>query len=138
MTGYWLAFNLYYQLQPTPASPGVVVSGWQIMLRDCYAARPFQIRINSGLSFMSTNLFSGIWIDVRTTDEFNAGHITGAAHIPYEEIAARISEVTSDKDATIHLYCRSGNRSGIAHQTLQAMGFKNAVNEGGYEALLQQ
>lgn len=79
-----------------------------------------------------------IWIDVRTADEFNAGHLEGATHIPYEEIAARISEVTTDKDATIHLYCRSGNRSGIAQQTLQAMGFKNAVNEGGYEALLQQ
>ncbi|MDO8342835.1 MAG: rhodanese-like domain-containing protein [Cellvibrio sp.] len=79
-----------------------------------------------------------IWIDVRTTDEFTAGHIEGAAHIPYEEIAARISEVTTDKNATIHLYCRSGNRSGIAQQTLHAMGFKNAVNKGGYEALLQQ
>lgn len=87
---------------------------------------------------MSTNPFSGLWIDVRTTDEFNAGHIEGAVHIPYEEIAARISEVTIDKDAIIHLYCRSGNRSGIAQQTLQAMGFKNAVNEGGYDALLQQ
>ncbi|AQT62214.1 MerR family transcriptional regulator [Cellvibrio mixtus] len=88
---------------------------------------------------MSTQILaSDIWIDVRTTEEFNAGHIEGAAHIPYEEIAARISEITTDKNATIHLYCRSGNRSGIAQQTLQAMGFKNAINEGGYEALLQQ
>lgn len=81
---------------------------------------------------------NAIWIDVRTTEEFTAGHIEGATHIPYEEIAARISEITTDKNATIHLYCRSGNRSGIAQQTLQAIGFKNAVNEGGYEALLQQ
>ncbi len=87
---------------------------------------------------MSTNYFTGTWIDVRTLDEFNAGHIAGAAHIPYEEIAVRIGEITTDKNAVIHLYCRSGNRSGIAQQTLQSMGFKNAVNEGGYEALLQQ
>lgn len=87
---------------------------------------------------MSTFTFAkDIWIDVRTADEFNAGHLQGAAHIPYEEIAARISEITTDKEATIHLYCRSGNRSGIAQQTLQTMGFKNAVNEGGYENLLQ-
>ncbi|MCE3252405.1 MAG: MerR family transcriptional regulator [Cellvibrio sp.] len=86
----------------------------------------------------SLTLANDIWIDVRTADEFNSGHLEGAAHVPYEEIAARISEVTTDKDATIHLYCRSGNRSGIAQQTLQAMGFKNAVNEGGYEALLQK
>lgn len=83
-------------------------------------------------------LANSIWIDVRTADEFNAGHIEGAAHIPYEEIALRISEITKDKDATIHLYCRSGNRSGIAQQILQSMGFTNAVNEGGYEMLIQQ
>jgi phage shock protein E len=87
---------------------------------------------------MSTNPFSGLWIDVRTTDEFNAGHIEGAVHIPYDEIALRIREVTADKNAVIHLYCRSGNRSGIAQQTLRAMGFNHAVNEGAYEALLQQ
>lgn len=90
------------------------------------------------LIMSSLTLANDIWIDVRTTDEFNSGHIEGAAHIPYEEIATRISEVTTDKNARIHLYCRSGNRSGIAQQTLQAMGFKNAVNEGGYESLLQQ
>jgi phage shock protein E len=88
---------------------------------------------------MSTTSFTnGIWIDVRTVDEFNTGHLEGAAHIPYEEIAARISEITTDKDATIHLYCRSGNRSGIAQQTLQMMGFKNTANEGGYEDILQK
>lgn len=94
----------------------------------------------TGLFLIMSNLThaNDIWIDVRTSDEFNAGHIAGAAHIPYEEIAARISEITADKNATIHLYCRSGNRSGIAQQTLQALGFKNAVNKGGYEALLQQ
>lgn len=78
------------------------------------------------------------WIDVRTLDEFNAGHIEGAAHIPYEEIALRIGEVTSDKNALIHLYCRSGNRSGIAQQMLLAHGFSNAVNEGGYEDLVRK
>lgn len=99
----------------------------------------YRFVITGLLLLMSTQILaSDIWIDVRTTEEFNAGHIEGAAHIPYEEIAARISEITTDKHATIHLYCRSGNRSGIAQQTLQAMGFKNAINEGGYEALLQQ
>jgi phage shock protein E len=81
------------------------------------------------------NSANDFWIDVRTADEFNAGHIDGSAHIPYEEIAQRIAEVTADKDARLHLYCRSGNRSGIAQQTLLALGFNNAINEGGYEDL---
>ncbi len=87
---------------------------------------------------MSNHSSDAFWIDVRTADEFNAGHIEGSAHIPYEEIALRIGEVTNDKQAQLHLYCRSGNRSGIAQQTLQAMGFTNTINEGGYEAILQR
>jgi phage shock protein E len=99
--------------------------------------------IASLLLIMSNSVFANetqnaIWIDVRTSDEFNAGHLQGAIHIPYEEIGARIGEVTTDKNTTIHLYCRSGNRSGIAQQTLQALGFSKAVNEGGYEDLKQK
>jgi len=103
------------------------------MLRNVF------LTLVSGLLLMST-LASGkeFWIDVRTTEEFNAGHLQAAVHIPYEEIASRIGEVTRDKDDVIHLYCRSGHRSGIALGTLQSIGFKNAVNEGGYEALLQK
>jgi phage shock protein E len=99
--------------------------------------------IASLLLIMSNSVFANetqnaIWIDVRTSDEFNAGHLQGAIHIPYEEIGARIGEVTTDKNTTIHLYCRSGNRSGIAQQTLQALGFSKALNEGGYEDLKQK
>lgn len=93
----------------------------------------------SGLLLMSQQVSANeYWIDVRTSDEFNAGHLQNSAHIPYEEIAARIGEVTNDKDAVIRLYCRSGRRSGVAMETLQSLGFKNAVNEGGYEDLLSK
>jgi phage shock protein E len=91
----------------------------------------------SGLLVMTNQVSAKeFWIDVRTAEEFNAGHLKAATHIPYEEIAARIGEVTSDKNDVIRLYCRSGRRSGVAMETLQAMGFKNATNEGGYEDLL--
>lgn len=101
--------------------------------------RAFHRLLGSILLMMSIQVMANnYWIDVRTTDEFNAGHIEGATHIPYEEIAQRIAEVTSDKNATINLYCRTGRRSGIAQETLQAMGFTNAVNQGGYEDLIKQ
>jgi len=73
------------------------------------------------------------WVDVRTAEEFGAGHVAGAANIPYEEIVDRIDEVTSDKDATIYLYCRSGRRSGIALEALKEAGYHNAVNVGGLD-----
>ncbi len=78
-----------------------------------------------------------IWIDVRTQEEWDSGHLEEAIHIPHEEIAARISEITSSKDATIHLYCRSGGRAGRAKSALEAIGFKNVVNDGGYEDIVK-
>jgi phage shock protein E len=73
-------------------------------------------------------------IDVRTAQEYDSGHIDGALNIPYDVIEARIAEVTTDKDREIVVYCGSGRRSGIALKTLTQMGYKQVVNEGGYEA----
>jgi phage shock protein E len=72
-----------------------------------------------------------IWIDVRSADEYAAGHVSPAANIPHTEIAARIGEITTDKDALIYLYCRSGRRSGVALDALEAAGYTNVVNVGG-------
>ena len=73
------------------------------------------------------------WIDVRTADEFSAGHVDGAVNIPYGEIIQRITEVTENKDELIYVYCRSGRRSGIAKDMLDEAGFIIVVNLGGLE-----
>jgi len=74
-----------------------------------------------------------IWVDVRSTEEYNTEHVTAAANIPYTEIGGRIGEVTGDKDALIYVYCRSGRRSGVAQNTLEEAGFTNVVNLGGLQ-----
>jgi len=74
------------------------------------------------------------WIDVRSAEEYQSGHVNEAVNIPYEEIGARIDEVTEDKDALIYLYCRSGRRSGIALETLQRAGYTNVINLGTRES----
>lgn len=79
-----------------------------------------------------------IWIDVRSSEEFQSGHLPGAVNIPHTEIAERIGEVSKDKNDTIHLYCRSGRRSGQALETLQKAGYKQVSNEGGYEDLVKK
>ena len=75
-------------------------------------------------------------IDVRTAEEFAAGHFPGAINIPHEDIIQGIRALNVDKDQTILLYCRSGNRSGQAEIKLQSSGFSGAKNVGGLEALL--
>lgn len=76
---------------------------------------------------------NAVWIDVRTAEERADGYLVGISHIPHDQMADRIGEVTTDKDQPIHLFCRSGNRAGIAINTLQAMGYTNLHNEGSFE-----
>jgi rhodanese-related sulfurtransferase len=60
-------------------------------------------------------------LDVRSPEEFREGHVPGAVNIPYDQMAARLSEVPKDKDVV--LYCRSGRRAGIAAGVLQSNGY---------------
>lgn len=79
-----------------------------------------------------------IWIDVRTVEEHQESSIAGHPNILYTEIGDRIAAVTTDKDAPIYLYCRSGRRSGIAKETLEQMGYTNVTNAGGIEDVRRQ
>ena len=81
---------------------------------------------------------SALWIDVRSINEFNNGHLPNAIHIPYQDIGKRITEVTSSKKQKIKLYCSVGGRSSIAMSTLVEMGYFNVSNEGGYKDILKQ
>jgi phage shock protein E len=76
-----------------------------------------------------------IWIDVRSVEEYDAGHIEGHPNIPHQQISQSIAALTTDKSAPIRLYCRSGRRSGLAQETLQAMGYTDVVNMGGYDTV---
>jgi len=73
------------------------------------------------------------WVDVRTAEEYQSGHVDVAVNIPYEEVGTRIGEVTDDKEAVIYLYCRSGRRSGVALDTLKQAGYTNVINLGSLE-----
>jgi rhodanese-related sulfurtransferase len=60
-------------------------------------------------------------LDVRTPEEYVAGHVPGAVNIPYDRLASRIAEVPRDRDVV--LYCRTGRRAGIAAEVLAAGGY---------------
>jgi len=90
--------------------------------------------------FLSPALLAAdpIWIDVRTLDEYNGGHVSEAVNIPYTEISEGIAALTADKDASIYVYCRSGRRSGIAKETLEGLGYTQVVNVGSFEQAMKQ
>ncbi|WP_083826169.1 rhodanese-like domain-containing protein [Cardiobacterium valvarum] len=69
-------------------------------------------------------------IDVRSPEEYAEAHADGAINIPVEDVAAKISAVTADKDADIYVYCRSGRRAEAARETLASLGYKKVTNLG--------
>jgi rhodanese-related sulfurtransferase len=75
-------------------------------------------------------------VDVRTPEEFNAGHLKYAKNIDFKsaEFKNEISKLKKKK--TVYLYCRSGNRSGKALDTLKALGFNKPYNIGGFVDLV--
>ena len=72
-----------------------------------------------------------IILDVRTHEEFAAGHIPGAIVIPNETIGTEEIAQLPDKDQLIMVYCRSGNRSKQASDKLVKLGYTNIVEFGG-------
>ena len=70
-------------------------------------------------------------LDVRTTEEYESGHIPGAVCIPNETIGDTAPAELPDKEQLILVYCRSGNRSKQAAKKLIALGYSNIVEFGG-------
>ena len=67
-------------------------------------------------------------LDVRTQAEWEQdGHLDGAVLIPHSSLEVRADELPGDKDELIHVYCRSGNRSVDAANTLIDLGYTNIV-----------
>jgi rhodanese-related sulfurtransferase len=69
-------------------------------------------------------------LDVRDPGEYGAGHILGAKNLPLARIASA-GEVAKKKDATLVLYCESGDRAGKATGELRKQGYTKVVSLSG-------
>lgn len=70
----------------------------------------------------------GVIIDVRTLQEFLAGHIPGAVNIDVTADTFTQKANDLDKSARVYVYCASGNRSGKAKALLLQAGFQHVFN----------
>ena len=71
-------------------------------------------------------------LDVREDDEWAAGHVEGATHVPLGEVPQRLGELP-DADP-LYIICRSGNRSGRAVAWLGQQGVETVNVAGGMRA----
>jgi len=74
-------------------------------------------------------------IDVRTPNEYQEGHLKYATNIDFKSSEFKTEINKLDKSKPVYLYCKSGNRSKKATDTLQTLGFENARSIGGFKAL---
>lgn len=74
-------------------------------------------------------------LDVRTPEEFAAGHIEGAINLPLAEIqSGTLPEVA--KNTKLYVYCRSGNRSAQASKILKDAGFSSIEDLGAMTSVV--
>lgn len=73
-----------------------------------------------------------IILDVREQDEYERGHIPNAQLLPVNLITETTAgDIIPEKDSIVLVYCRSGNRSKTASQTLTDIGYTNIYEFGG-------
>src|SRR3989440_1275184 len=71
-------------------------------------------------------------VDVREPEEWAAGHIPGAKHVPKSYLESRIEGAVPDRSQHVILYCASGNRSAWATRTLtEDLGYEHVENMAG-------
>ncbi|BAQ59857.1 rhodanese domain protein [Geminocystis sp. NIES-3708] len=69
-----------------------------------------------------------IILDVRETDEYESGHLADTLHLSLGEVKEQIHNVIKDKSTKIICYCGGGNRSALATDTLNQLGYENVVS----------
>ena len=74
-----------------------------------------------------------VLVDVRTPEEYRAGHKEGALNIPVDEVEQLAPQLLPDKNAVILLYCRTGKRADKAMETLRKMGYSHLENLHRFE-----
>ncbi|MBV7298748.1 rhodanese-like domain-containing protein [Enterovibrio paralichthyis] len=86
---------------------------------------PYKIVTPSDATVL-VNRQNGVFVDVRTRDEYRAGHIAGAVHVLAKEIKANnAAEIEKHKSDPIILVCKSGQTAIESANALAKAGFEN-------------
>jgi rhodanese-related sulfurtransferase len=69
-----------------------------------------------------------VLLDVRTSDEFSRGRISGSINIPLDQIPDKVETILPDKNKTVYVYCLSGSRSVQAVSLMRQLGYNNTFD----------
>ncbi len=111
---------------------GLAFFSFLVAAFGCTAAEPdATVKDIAPEQLLSSAPDGALILDVRTPKEYAEGHVPGAVNISHDRLAARLSELDSDKDRPIVVYCRSGKRAGMAATVLEKAGFRNLYHLEG-------
>lgn len=107
---------------------GILLFGREIC-ESCFAQNPMNKKnVQSVVELVKEG--KATLLDVRTDDEWNAGHALGAVH--FDLVRLQNGELPPiPKDSAVYVYCRSGVRAAAAKEILEQGGYANVVNFGG-------
>ena len=74
---------------------------------------------------------AAVFLDVRTQDEYEAGHIPGAILVTLETLPENLDKLPADMETLIVVYCKSGWRASIGMVMLRLLGYVNAKGFDG-------
>ena len=78
-----------------------------------------------------------IYLDVRSTLEWLAGHVEGAIHISYDKVARDVGSELPDRSIPVIAYCASGGRASYVVEAMRKQGYTVVpVTNGGYRELI--
>jgi rhodanese-related sulfurtransferase len=104
---------------------GVIILGAVLLIGKGNSSSS-QISISQALDKYHSGAFI---LDVRTSEEWNQGHIPGSTLIPLDQLSGRLVEVPRNRDVVV--VCRTGVRSAQGLQILQQAGFTRAASMTG-------
>jgi phage shock protein E len=95
-----------------------------------YVKRSGQISSKEAAEYLRSG---AMVIDVRSSNEFESGHIIQAYNMPLDKIEVMAHSTVRDKNKVLLLHCSTGMRSRLAQKKLVDLGYKNVFNLGSYE-----
>ena len=102
-----------------------------VFLVSCGSSSGYDTISAADAKAMRDNDSSVLFVDVREQYEYDEEHIQGAKLLPLGTIETDAATIIPDKTGTYIIYCRSGNRSATASQTLVDLGYENIYDMGG-------
>ena len=67
-------------------------------------------------------------VDVRSSQEYNEGHLEGAINLPYYEIKKNANNIIQDKGQEIVVYCQEGVRSKQSYKILKRLQYEKVYS----------